>query len=116
MSHAAIVCREYGIPAVTGTAYATSKLRNGDMIRVDGKPISALAVVTVRLLRSDLPRMSHDCDLAMTVRVARASRWDVPASRNARCPCRPAVATVPTGPLPGNGPVGMQIAGHTRAT
>ncbi|CAN5804054.1 PEP-utilizing enzyme [soil metagenome] len=36
MSHAAIVCREYGIPAVTGTAYATSKLRTGDMIRVDG--------------------------------------------------------------------------------
>jgi pyruvate,water dikinase len=36
MSHAAIVCREYGIPAVTGTGYATDQLRTGDMIRVDG--------------------------------------------------------------------------------
>jgi len=30
------VCREYGIPAVTGTGYATDQLRTGDMIRVDG--------------------------------------------------------------------------------
>ena len=36
MSHAAIVCREYGVPAVTGTAHATSELRTGDLIRVDG--------------------------------------------------------------------------------
>jgi pyruvate,water dikinase len=36
MSHAAIVCREYGIPAVTGTAYGTRDLETGDMIRVDG--------------------------------------------------------------------------------
>jgi pyruvate,water dikinase len=36
MSHAAIVCREYGIPAVTGTAYATREIMTGDMIRVDG--------------------------------------------------------------------------------
>jgi pyruvate,water dikinase len=35
-SHAAIVCREYGVPSVTGTGYATSKLRNGDKVRVDG--------------------------------------------------------------------------------
>ena len=36
MSHAAIVCREYGVPAVTGTGFATSKLSTGDRIRVDG--------------------------------------------------------------------------------
>ena len=36
MSHAAIVCREYGIPAVTGTGFGTREIKNGDMIRVDG--------------------------------------------------------------------------------
>jgi pyruvate, water dikinase len=36
MSHAAIVCREYGVPAVTGTGFATNRIRNGQMIRVDG--------------------------------------------------------------------------------
>ena len=36
MSHAAIVCREYGVPAVTGTGQATSAIETGDMIRVDG--------------------------------------------------------------------------------
>jgi pyruvate,water dikinase len=36
MSHAAIVCREYGLPAVTGTGYATTSIRTGQRIRVDG--------------------------------------------------------------------------------
>jgi pyruvate, water dikinase len=36
MSHAAIVCREYGLPAVTGTAFATRDIKTGDRIRVDG--------------------------------------------------------------------------------
>ena len=36
MSHAAIVCREYGLPAVTGTGFATSTIRTGQRIRVDG--------------------------------------------------------------------------------
>jgi pyruvate,water dikinase len=36
MSHAAIVCREYGLPAVTGTAFATSQIKTGQRIRVDG--------------------------------------------------------------------------------
>jgi pyruvate,water dikinase len=36
MSHAAIVCREYGLPAVVGTGRATSLLRTGQTIRVDG--------------------------------------------------------------------------------
>jgi pyruvate, water dikinase len=36
MSHAAIVCREYGLPAVTGTGLATSTIRTGQHVRVDG--------------------------------------------------------------------------------
>jgi pyruvate,water dikinase len=36
MSHAAIVCREYGMPSVVGTGRATARIRTGQMIRVDG--------------------------------------------------------------------------------
>jgi pyruvate,water dikinase len=36
MSHAAIVCREYGLPAVVGTGRATSQIHTGQSIRVDG--------------------------------------------------------------------------------
>ncbi len=36
MSHAAIVCREYGLPAVTGTGSASTSIKTGDMIRVNG--------------------------------------------------------------------------------
>ena len=36
MSHAAIVCREYGLPAVVGTGRATSEIQTGQLIRVDG--------------------------------------------------------------------------------
>ncbi len=35
-SHAAIVCREYGIPSVTGTGLATSVINTGDILKVDG--------------------------------------------------------------------------------
>ncbi len=35
-SHAAIVCREYGVPSVTGTGVSTSIIKTGDIIRVDG--------------------------------------------------------------------------------
>ncbi|MFH1290059.1 MAG: phosphoenolpyruvate synthase [Nanoarchaeota archaeon] len=35
-SHAAIVSREMGIPAVVGTGEATKKLKDGDMVTVDG--------------------------------------------------------------------------------
>lgn len=35
-SHTAIVCREYGLPAVTGVGTATSRLQTGDRIRVNG--------------------------------------------------------------------------------
>lgn len=36
LSHAAIVAREYGIPGVVGTKTATSSIRTGQRIRVDG--------------------------------------------------------------------------------
>ena len=36
MSHAAIVCREYGLPAVTGTGSASTTIKNGQLLRVDG--------------------------------------------------------------------------------
>ena len=36
MSHAAIVCREYGLPAVTGTGTASTTIKTGQLIRVDG--------------------------------------------------------------------------------
>jgi pyruvate,water dikinase len=35
MSHAAIVAREYGLPAVVGTGNATRRIKTGDRIRVD---------------------------------------------------------------------------------
>ncbi len=43
MSHAAIVCREYGLPAVVGTGRATSTIKTGQTVRVDG----TAGVVTV---------------------------------------------------------------------
>jgi len=36
MSHAAIVCREYGVPAVTGTGKASTVIKTGMKLRVDG--------------------------------------------------------------------------------
>ena len=36
MSHAAIVCREYGLPAVTGTGSASTTIKTGQRLRVDG--------------------------------------------------------------------------------
>jgi pyruvate, water dikinase len=36
MSHAAIVAREYGMPAVVGTGHATKRIKTGQTVRVDG--------------------------------------------------------------------------------
>jgi pyruvate, water dikinase len=36
MAHTAIVCREYGLPAVVGTGFATTTIRTGQLIEVDG--------------------------------------------------------------------------------
>jgi len=35
MSHAAIVAREYGLPAVIGTGTGTKRIRTGDRLHVD---------------------------------------------------------------------------------
>jgi pyruvate,water dikinase len=43
MSHTAIVCREYGMPAVVGTGNAVATLHTGQRVRVDGSS----GVVTV---------------------------------------------------------------------
>jgi pyruvate,water dikinase len=37
LSHAAIVAREYGIPGVVGTREGTERIRDGDLVRVDGE-------------------------------------------------------------------------------
>ena len=47
MSHAAIVAREYGLPAVVGTGHATKLIKTGDLVRVDGDN----GTVTFSLLR-----------------------------------------------------------------
>jgi pyruvate,water dikinase len=44
MSHAAIVAREYGVPAVMGTGDGTRKLVDGQRVRVDGNRGLVLAV------------------------------------------------------------------------
>ena len=36
LSHAAIVAREFNIPAVLGVGFATAKFKDGDLITVDG--------------------------------------------------------------------------------
>jgi pyruvate,water dikinase len=36
LSHCAIVAREYGIPAVVGTGVGTTRIEDGQRIRVDG--------------------------------------------------------------------------------
>jgi pyruvate,water dikinase len=36
MAHAAIVSREYGLPAVVGTGFGTKRIRTGQHLRVDG--------------------------------------------------------------------------------
>lgn len=44
LSHAAIVARELGIPAVVGCGNATMRLRTGDLVRVDGARGTVAAV------------------------------------------------------------------------
>jgi pyruvate,water dikinase len=36
MTHGSVVAREYGIPAVVGVSHATTRLRTGMRVRVDG--------------------------------------------------------------------------------
>ena len=36
MAHSAIISREYGLPSVVGTGFATANIQNGDLVEVDG--------------------------------------------------------------------------------
>ena len=36
LSHGSIVAREYGLPAAMGTGVATRRIRNGQMVTMDG--------------------------------------------------------------------------------
>lgn len=49
LSHAAIVARELGFPAVVSVADATRRLHDGDVVEVDG----TLGTVTVTTVRTD---------------------------------------------------------------
>ena len=53
LSHSSIVAREYGIPAVLGTAVATRRIRSGQLIKVDGD------AGTVRLLNGQEPQVTE---------------------------------------------------------
>ncbi|NLT35722.1 MAG: hypothetical protein GXX83_07470 [Gaiellales bacterium] len=44
LAHAAVICREYGLPAVVGTAKATQAIKTGDYVTVDG----TTGVVTIK--------------------------------------------------------------------
>lgn len=66
-SHAAIVAREYGIPAVMGTGDATTRLVDGQRIRVDGRsglvtalgPIPSSDAVAGAAVVGDRPTPRH---------------------------------------------------------
>ena len=49
LSHAAIVGREYGVPTVTAAVVATSMIRDGDIVEVDG------TAGTVTIFRDSAP-------------------------------------------------------------
>ncbi|MEJ2359519.1 MAG: PEP-utilizing enzyme, partial [Deinococcales bacterium] len=49
LSHSAVVAREYGIPAVVGTQRATTLIRDGQLIEIDGRS------GTVRLVERETP-------------------------------------------------------------
>ena len=58
ISHGAVVAREYGIPAVVGVPDATTRLRTGERVTVDG------SAGTVRLLEAPFPPANSAGSLA----------------------------------------------------
>jgi pyruvate,water dikinase len=64
LSHAPIVAREYGIPAVIGTGVATRRISSGQVVTVDGD----VGQVTVSDLRRDSPRTLKSAPRASTRR------------------------------------------------
>lgn len=55
LSHAAIVARELGIPAVVGCRNATMSLKTGDRVRVDGGQGTVEILVRLGELASSEP-------------------------------------------------------------
>jgi pyruvate,water dikinase len=53
-AHPAVLSREFGIPAVVGTQDATSRINNGDRIRVDGGTGTVDILEAAAQPRSDL--------------------------------------------------------------
>ena len=64
MSHAAIVCREYGMPAVTGTGTASAQIRTGQWLRVDGNN-GTVTIVDDHGAGQDVAGLAHEHDLAL---------------------------------------------------
>ncbi|HEX2851435.1 MAG TPA: phosphoenolpyruvate synthase [Acidimicrobiales bacterium] len=69
--HAAIVCRELGVPAVVGTRYATTKLRDGEVVTVDG--------ARGRVLEGRVERRVASATTAPAVAAAAAARLEMVA-------------------------------------
>jgi pyruvate, water dikinase len=57
-SHAAIVSREYGLPAVTGTGVATSVIKTGDIVKLDGSTGIVTIVKRANSLTMERPGVS----------------------------------------------------------
>ena len=55
-AHPAVLSREFGIPAVVGTQDGTSKIRNGDRVRVDGTTGTVDILERAAQFREDLMR------------------------------------------------------------
>lgn len=53
-SHAAIVSRELGIPCIVGTKEATTKLKDGDIVTVDGAAGAVYMGSKVKTLKADI--------------------------------------------------------------
>jgi pyruvate,water dikinase len=52
-AHASLVAREYGIPAVVGTSEATNRLRNGQVVIVDGNAGTVTPAIAVERAHAD---------------------------------------------------------------
>jgi len=62
LSHASIVAREFGLPAVTSVAKATRFIRNGDLIQLDGEK------GTVEVLQEEI-ECNQTCEVSETSQV-----------------------------------------------
>lgn len=58
-SHAAIVSRELGIPAIVGTSFATSMLKTGEVITINGYNGKVYSGDHVRILREEKPEIDY---------------------------------------------------------